>query len=526
MSKRPMDSPGSTGASLLASDARREELRARARGWPSFTVSGPTLADLEALLAGFLAPFRGYGVTAGMQNEGGLQPGFPHGAALMLDVPTSVHEQARPGSHLALRDPEGVLLAVLHVQECGQAGNVWRLGGVVEGVEQPAHDDFRERRLAPGEIRTRLRATGRRHAVAFWPGHLFHAGLRAAVIAAAERLDATLLVLIPTAPGTHDEFADVARVHALELSTRKLPADRSVVAVVPLSRGHDPLTLRLRQALLARNCGATACAVDASRLEAGTLAQLEASTHAMACPLVPVTTWSFDPSRQRLVDTGSAGEGSIAPPSAEELLTWRSEAPWWLLEPDEIEALQRAYVPRASRGFTVFFTGLSGSGKSTIARALRLRLMERTGRQVTLLDGDRVRRHLSSELGFSREHRDLNIERIGWVASEITRHRGIAICAPIAPYDRIRQQVRQMVEEAGGFVLVHVSTPLDTCEQRDRKGLYARARAGSIPEFTGISDPYETPADADLRIDTRHTSVDEACAIVIGYLVGEGYLAP
>ena len=150
--------------------------------------------------------------------------------------------------------------------------------------------------------------------------------------------------------------------------------------------------------------------------------------------------------------------------------------------------------------------------------------MEATGRSVTLLDGDIIRRHLSSELGFSREHRDLNVLRIGWVASEIVRHGGIALCAPIAPYDAVRKQVRRMIEPLGGFLLVHVSTPLETCEARDRKGLYAKARAGLVTSFTGISDPYEPPSDTALTIDTRHTSVDEACALILARLTSDGYL--
>ena len=179
---------------------------------------------------------------------------------------------------------------------------------------------------------------------------------------------------------------------------------------------------------------------------------------------------------------------------------------------------------RHVRGFTVFLTGLSGSGKSTIARALHTGLIEATGRPVTLLDGDVVRQRLSPELGFSREDRDANVLRIGWVASEIVRHGGMVICAFIAPYDAARRQVRDMIEPLGGFLLVHVSTPLETCEARDRKGLYAKARAGGLPRFTGVSDPYESPADAQLTIDTRHTSVDEACALVVTWLTSQGYL--
>jgi sulfate adenylyltransferase len=243
---------------------------------------------------------------------------------------------------------------------------------------------------------------------------------------------------------------------------------------------------------------------------------------------VPLRPWGFSPLRGTLEDPQGSADPSFehAPPESDILarLGSRGELPGWLFSAAELERLRESVIPREHQGFTVFFTGLSGSGKSTIAGALRVRLMELTGRPVTLLDGDLVRRHLSSELGFSREHRDLNILRIGWVAAEITRHGGIAVCAPIAPYDAIRKQVRAMVAAAGGFVLVHVATSLETCERRDRKGLYARARAGQLPQFTGISDPYETPDDAALRIDTETVSVDDACDAVVGWLRAAGYL--
>ena len=189
-------------------------------------------------------------------------------------------------------------------------------------------------------------------------------------------------------------------------------------------------------------------------------------------------------------------------------------------------SLRRAQPPRVAQGFTVLLTGLSGSGKSTMASALGSMVTELTGRPVTLLDGDLVRQHLSSELGFSREHRDLNVLRAGWVASEVVRHGGIAICALIAPYDAARRQVREMIEPLGGFLLVHVATPLETCEARDAKGLYARARAGLLPNFTGVSDPYEAPADAALTIDTGRVSVAEACSLILERLTSEGYLGP
>jgi sulfate adenylyltransferase len=200
------------------------------------------------------------------------------------------------------------------------------------------------------------------------------------------------------------------------------------------------------------------------------------------------------------------------------------EIPAWLTFPDVVACLRANHPPRARQGFTVFFTGLSGSGKSTIANILMVKLLERGGRRVTLLDGDVVRKHLSSELGFSKEDRDTNIRRIGFVAAEITKNGGVAICAPIAPYDAVRHEVRHLIEGLGGFVLVYVNTPLEVCEKRDRKGLYAKARAGIVRDFTGISDPYEPPADADIVLDTTMMMVEEAADRVFSHLETDGYL--
>jgi sulfate adenylyltransferase len=200
------------------------------------------------------------------------------------------------------------------------------------------------------------------------------------------------------------------------------------------------------------------------------------------------------------------------------------EIPSWFTFPEVASELRRSYPPRQRQGFTVFFTGLSGSGKSTVANVLLIKFLEMGGRPVTLLDGDIVRRHLSSELGFSREHRDINIRRIGFVASEITKNAGIAICAPIAPYDEVRKQVRAMVQPHGGFILVHLATPLEVCEKRDRKGLYAKARAGLVKQFTGISDPYETPSDADVIVDTSELTPEEAAQEIFLHLEREGFI--
>jgi sulfate adenylyltransferase len=200
------------------------------------------------------------------------------------------------------------------------------------------------------------------------------------------------------------------------------------------------------------------------------------------------------------------------------------DIPEWFSFPEVVAQLRRTSPPRDKQGFTVFFTGLSGSGKSTIANALMVKLMEMGGRPVTLLDGDVVRKHLSSELGFSKEHRDINIKRIGYVASEITKNGGIAICAPIAPYTATRRAVREMIEAYGAFLEVHVATSVEECERRDRKGLYKLAREGKIKEFTGISDPYETPENPELRVETEGTDVDSCAHQVILKLESMGLI--
>ena len=195
-----------------------------------------------------------------------------------------------------------------------------------------------------------------------------------------------------------------------------------------------------------------------------------------------------------------------------------------LLAPEDVDVVEKWRPPRSRRGLVVVFTGLSGSGKSTIARVVVSRIAAETSRTVSLLDGDVVRQLISSGLGFDRESRLVNLRRIGWIAAEVSRHGGIAVCAPIAPYAGIRQELRDMAEAQGDFLLVHISTPLEECERRDLKGLYAKARAGLVTEFTGISDPYEVPEDADLSIDTTDVSVEEATQQVIDHLLAGGWL--
>jgi sulfate adenylyltransferase len=252
-------------------------------------------------------------------------------------------------------------------------------------------------------------------------------------------------------------------------------------------------------------------------------------------PVLPAGDWAYDPQAEvwrplSFIEPGTEIE-DLTPDQLADMLDAGIQIPSWFASESVAAELRHARPPRSERGFVLFLTGLSGSGKSTIARDLRDLLAERGDRRVSLLDGDLVRSLLSAGLTFSREDRDLNIARIGYVAAEIAKHGGIAICAPIAPFAAARERARQMVSEVGDFLLIHVATPVEVCEQRDRKGLYAKARAGLIKQFTGVNDPYEEPTDAMLVLDTsvisREQATDKIMAMLIsgGWLVGDGALS-
>jgi len=334
------------------------------------------------------------------------------------------------------------------------------------------------------------------------------------------------------------ESGHFALVRACQAVLPRLPAATSMLALNPMTPWAAGPRKTLLKAIVARNYGCSLLVTGGEtpiegRLRRGSdtpnLAGDAAYTLAhesLGVTLVPFPRLVYVEDRDQWLAEAEAPGGVPGMNGAE--LTRRLmqgiKVPEWFSYPEVIAELRKAYPPRSSQGYTVFFTGLSGSGKSTVARALTVRLMETGGRRVSLLDGDIVRRNLSSELGFSKAHRDINIRRIGFVASEITKHGGVAVCAPIAPYQQTRRDVRALIEEWGGFLEVHISTSIEVCEQRDRKGLYAKARAGLIPEFTGVSDPYETPEHPELAIDTARYSVDEAVQMIVLKLEHEGFL--
>jgi sulfate adenylyltransferase len=586
---------GGAPVDLMVDPARARELRAASRDWPSLDLDARALADVELLTTGAYAPLTGFHTAeevTSIEQSMRLPDGTLWPLPITLDVDEAAAKGIEEGARVALRDPEGTMVAVLRVTSLWRPDarldaaalldstdpghlevqallartRAVRLGGPLEALELPAHHDLADLRLTPAEVRARLAAHGWSavlalplRGVARTP--LLERARRTVKELAAEHGTAGILLHPTIGPGEPADLDHFSRARLARLTGRLLGPQTELAATPLPARTAGPREALLH-AIVRQNHGATHLLVGPW---AATPHQREAA-HPLTGPgagqrlltevaddlaIVPVPVpRQVLVTSPRGVDAGStrSDEGGLtatvtycgvdeAPPDGEVVdltepelhraLALDEDIHPALIHPDILGELRRTHPPRHQRGLTVFLTGLSGSGKSTVANVLRARLMEHGGRTVTLLDGDLVRRNLSSELGFSKEHRDLNVRRIGYVASEITKHRGIAICAPIAPYDRIRRANRADIEATGGgYVLVHISTPLEVCEARDRKGLYAKARAGLISAFTGIDDPYEVPTDAALSVDTTHISAEEAADRIVEHLTAQGWWPP
>jgi sulfate adenylyltransferase len=562
---------GGTLINLLVDAGRASSLREASRTWPSWDLTPRQLCDLELLLNGSFSPLQGFmrradyeAVCASMRLADGTIWPIP----ITLDVAEELAQRLAPGGMLALRDPEGVMLAALHVEDVWRPDLVreaeavygttsgehpgvaylWRqtqpyfVGGRLEGVQPPTHYDFRPYRLDPAALRAKFAQRGWRRVVAFQTRNPLHRAHRELTLRAAKQVEANLLihpVVGMTKPGDIDHYT---RVRCYQAVMSHYPQQTIDLALLPLAMRLAGPREAVLHAIIRKNYGCTHFIVGRDHAGPGRdshdtpfydayAAQklLRQHEEELGVQMVPFPTMVYAADLDTYMPENEVPAGArvfnISGTELRRRLAEGRDLPAWFTFPEVASELKRSYAPRHRQGFTVFFTGLSGAGKSTIANVLLVKFLEMGGRPVTLLDGDVVRKHLSSELGFSKEHRDLNIRRIGFVASEITKNGGIAICAPIAPYASVRQEVRAMVEQGGGFVLVHVATPLEICEQRDRKGLYAKARAGMIQQFTGISDPYETPDDADMAIDTSDLTPAEAAQEVILHLEREGYIS-
>jgi sulfate adenylyltransferase len=556
---------------LIAAPERSAELKAQSREWPSWDLTARQICDLELLMSGGFSPLQGFmtrpdyeGVSHNMRLSSGVLWPMP----ITLDVKEDFAKSLTPGtSKVALRDGEGVMLAVLHVEDVWQPdrkaeaqsvfgttsavhpgvdyllnkSNSWYVGGRIEGLQSPSHYDFRTLRLTPAESRAEFARLGWRRVVAFQTRNPMHRAHVELTFRAAKQVEANLLLhpsVGMTKPGDVDYFT---RVRCYQLLLSKFPAGSVKLSLLPLAMRMGGPREAIWHALIRKNHGVTHFIVgrdhagpgkdsDGKNFYGPYDAQELFKKHEadIGVTMVPFNMMVYLEDHDQYVPDNEVTNGSrvlnISGTELRDRLNEGREIPGWFTYPEVVHELRRSYPPRHKQGVTIFFTGLSGSGKSTIANVLVTKFLESGGRPVTLLDGDLVRKHLSSELGFSKEHRDINIRRIGYVASEITKNGGIAICAPIAPYDATRKAVRGMIEPVGGFILVHIATPVETCEERDRKGLYAKARAGILKEFTGISDPYEEPKDADVVINTAELSPEEAAQEIILHLEREGFI--
>jgi sulfate adenylyltransferase len=556
---------------LIVPPEKASELKAHSREWPSWDLTARQLCDLELLLSGGFSPLRGFMTRAdheGVCHNMRLASGVLWPIPVTLDVTEEFAKSLTPGSSkVALRDPEGVMLAVLHVDEVWQPdlkaeakavfgttspahpgvdyllnkGKSWYVGGRVEGLQTPSHYDFRALRFTPAELRAEFARLAWRRIVAFQTRNPMHRAHVELTFRAAKQVEANLLLhpsVGMTKPGDVDYFT---RVRCYQLLLAKFPAGTVRLSLLPLAMRMGGPREAIWHAIIRKNHGCTHFIVGRDHAgpgndtdgkpfygpyEAQELFKIHEAD--IGVTMVPFSMMVYLEDEDRYVPDNEVPKGArvlnISGTELRRRLNEGAEIPSWFTYPEVVHELRRSFPPRHRQGLTIFFTGLSGSGKSTIANVLMTKFLEMGGRPVTLLDGDLVRKNLSSELGFSKEHRDINIRRIGYVASEITKNGGIAICAPIAPYDATRKHVRSLIESGGGFILVHIATSVETCEQRDRKGLYAKARAGILKEFTGISDPYEEPKDAEVVIDTADVSAEEAAQQIILHLEREGFI--
>lgn len=571
---------GDSLVDLLVDTERAESLKNESQSFPSLTLSQRQVCDLELLMNGAFSPLTGFMGQRDYDtvvDNARLADGSVWPIPIVLDVTEQFAEKLQSGKKIALRDVEGFMPAVLTVEDVWQpdktreAEKVYGtssslhpgvrylheavkpvyISGSIEGIQLPAHHDFESFWDTPEEMRALFRKKGWRRVVAFQTSKPMHRLQREITLQAAKDIQGHIL-LHPTVGMTKPgDLQYYARVHCYQAIRQHYPQNLALLSLLPLAMRMAGPREALWHAIVSQNYGcshmiigpkhayppapvvngAASGGVEHDMFYPPYAAQelFENYSDELHIEAVPIETMYYVPARDRFMavsEIESRGLDYVEYTDAQlkRDLVRGEEVPAWFSYPEVVRELRKAYPPKSRQGFTLFFTGLSGSGKSTLAKIIYAKLLEAGGRPVTLLDGDIVRQHLSSELGFSKHHRNLNVNRIGFVASEITKNRGVAICAPIAPYTQMRRSVREMIEPHGDFVEIHVATSLEACEARDRKGLYAKARRGEIPEFTGISDPYEIPEHPELRINTEDLTPMEAAQDIYLYLLREGYL--
>ena len=552
---------------LLVPEDQAAEFKSHAGSLPSIQISERALCDLELLATGAFSPldrFMGSADLRRVLDEMRLTGGhlFPIPVLLPVDDQAPVHV----GEQVALRDSKNNLLAAMMVEEVFEwdpqevalkafgtldekhpmVAEMRRWGrrcisGRLQVLQLPVHHDFSSLRLTPAQTRARLESFGNPNVVAFQTRNPLHRVHEELIKRAANEVDGVLLVhpvVGMTKPGDVDHFTRVRTYKAL--IERHFDPQRTLLSLFPLAMRMAGPREALWHALIRRNYGANHLIVGRDHAAPGSDSTgkpfygpydaqdlVARYSEELGVRMVPFRELVYLPDEDRFEEVDKipphTRTASISGTRVrEEYLNKGKALPEWFTRPETAAILAEAYPPRHRQGACIWFTGLSGSGKSTTGDVLTVLLLEH-GRQVTVLDGDVVRTHLSKGLGFGKEDRDINIRRIGYVAAELVRHGGIVICAAVSPYRATRNEVRNMVG-SDHFIEVFVDTPLGVCERRDVKGLYAQARRGELKEFTGISDPYEPPLNPELTLDTVSQTPAENARIIFDYLVRQGYI--
>ena len=557
---------------LVLDEAEAERIRQESETYPAITLSQRQQCDLELLICGALSPLTGFMNQQDYDSvidNACLCDGTVWPIPYCLDLTDEQASEINVGDKIALRDVEGFMPAVITVESIWNpdklkeadkvfgttdiehpgvdyllnfTGNTY-IGGRVDAVQLPFHYDFETLRFTPAELRQHFDKMGWRSIVAFHTSKPMHAVHYEMTMRASKQANAHILIHPVVGMAKPGDLHYYSRVHCYEAILRQYPKSLVTLALIPMAMRMAGPREALMNAIIRQNYGCSHYIVGPEHAAppnvrdtgkrfypaGASQTYIAQFSDDLDIDIINIEELRYDEEGERFV---SRSENAKALSSGESFSNTRilnallrqEEIPSWATFPEVLEALKKSYPPRSQQGLTLFFTGFSGSGKSTLAKIIYAKFIEEGNRPVTLLDGDVVRLNLSSELGFSRRDRNINVRRIGYVASVITKNRGVAICAPIAPYREIRREVRRTIEEYGAFIEVHVSTSLEECERRDRKGLYAKARKGIIPEFTGISDPYDVPEKPEIRIDTTDMSPMQAAQEIYLYLIREGYI--
>ena len=538
--------------------------------YPDWTLSDRQICDLELILNGGFEPLNGFLGKRDFEsviNDLRLENGALWPIPITLDVSIEFAELLSNGDSITLKDKEGFSLAIMEISDIWEPdrakeatlvfgtnddkhpgvnhllneSNPIYIGGNLKCIDLPHHYDYKNLRHSPKALKKKFQEMGWNKIVAFQTRNPLHRAHVEMTLKAIKELDANLLihpVVGMTKPGDVDHYT---RVRCYNHVLDRYPDNSAILSLLPLAMRMGGPREALLHAIIRKNYGCTHLIVGRDHAGPGNDKNgkpfygpydaqniIEKYKDEIGIQMVPFKFLVYLPDQDSYKPIDEVPDGvnykTISGSELRKHLDEGTNIPEWFTYKEVAKELQRSNPPKEKRGFTIFFTGLSGSGKSTLANGLMVKLLENGNRPVTLLDGDIVRTHLSSELGFSKEHRSLNVRRIGFVASEITKNKGIAICAPIAPYKKDRRSNRDLISKLGGYIEIHVSTSIEKCEERDAKGLYKLAREGVIKEFTGISDPYEAPENAEIVIDSSGIKPEKLVDKIYNQIHELGYI--